>query len=117
MKKIFTLAVIVAMISGCQYLHIVPDPIPADVSFSTNVAPIFTANCIGCHTSGGQVPDLTAANAWNSLTSQNLVDTSNPTASILYVKINTGAMPPGGSLSQTQIEMILKWIQQGAKNN
>jgi len=119
MKKlsIALISLAILIIGGCQYLHIVPEPIPTDVSFSADIIPIFTANCIGCHTSGGQAPDLTSANAYNSIISMNLVDTSNPTASILYVKVNTGAMPPGGKLPQSQIDLILKWIQQGAKNN
>jgi len=117
MNKLIIIAAAIVLLSGCQYLHIVPDPIPADVSFSTDVTPIFAANCIGCHTTGAQVPDLTATHAYASLTSLNLVNTTTPTSSILYIKINTGEMPPGGSLTQTQIGTILRWIEQGAKDN
>jgi hypothetical protein len=55
--------------------------------------------------------------AYNSLISMNLVDTINPTQSVIYMKIS-----PSGSMNlyiktPTNQQIILNWIKQGAKNN
>ncbi|MEK7720255.1 MAG: DUF5777 family beta-barrel protein [Bacteroidota bacterium] len=47
-----------------------------DILFATQIAPIFASNCIACHKTGGQAPDLTsAASAYANIKSMNLVNT------------------------------------------
>ena len=88
-------------------------------SFNQDVLPLFTQNCAttGCHVAGNIPPDLSAANAYNSLFADNLVDTLSPQQSGIYL-----AVKPGGSMNShlpnsTDQITILYWIQQGAKNN
>ena len=40
-------------------------------------------------------------------------------SSELWIRINSGQMPPPGNneLTQNQIDLIAQWINEGAKNN
>jgi hypothetical protein len=116
-------------IQSCRKDFTAPQPvvnISSNVSFDTVIVPILTANCAikGCHVTGGQVPDLTATNAWNSLTGLGYVPVDDTSASsamscILYSKITAkvNKMPPTGSLTATETAEILAWIKQGSQNN
>jgi hypothetical protein len=97
----------------------------ATVSFSGDVQPILAANCAvgsNCHTgannSNGHI-DLSAANAYATIVQQGLVNTTKPTASMLYYETANGIMPkaPYAALLQAQESVLLNWISQGAKNN
>jgi hypothetical protein len=97
--------------------------LPAVVSFSINIVPIFTASCnsIGCH--GASSPaaglNLTPVSAYNSLMAKHETYTANPSGSNLYIEVSNGEMPkpPAASLSGYQQQLILEWITQGASNN
>lgn len=96
--------------------------LPAVVSFSTNIVPIFNSYCnsSGCHsaTSPAAGLNLTPASAYGSLMAKQETYTVNPTGSNLYIEIANGEMPKGGSpLSSYNQQLVLKWIQQGALNN
>ena len=97
----------------------------ANVSFSSDILPIFQANCAinsSCHVGADNLNkhvDLTDSMAYNTITTKGLVNTATPAASVLYNQIQTGIMPkaPYSKLSAAQINLVLNWIQQGAKNN
>ena len=96
--------------------------LPAVVSFSTNIVPIFNSYCnsIGCHAATAPAAglNLTPASAYGSLMAKHETYTVNPTGSNLYIEIANGEMPKGGpSLNNYNQQLILKWIQQGALNN
>ena len=131
MKKIIatTVSVIMALliVPGCYKVATVQvDNSPAvtkTVSFSKDLVPIFSKNCAlsGCHASGGQTPDLSSANAYNSLIKGNYTDKTTPSNSKLYLWL-TGkeaiAMPMGAANNPSNINgLTLAWITQGAKNN
>ena len=109
-------------ITGCKYDFIIPvevTPVTGSVSFSTQVAPIFsTANkCIACHKTGGQSPDLTSTNAFASIV-PNLVNTGTPEASLINsFPAPTTATHTWKKYSASEAAIVLAWIQQGAKNN
>lgn len=105
---------------SCQYEWVDPVDVivPDVVSFSVDIQPIFDQSCnnAGCHATGGTDPDLSPANAYAVLFSDNLIDLVTPANSILYKKVATGGImnkytQPGDP------EIILKWIQEGALNN
>lgn len=77
----------------------------ADITFSGNVKSIIDANCIQCHGTGGNSPNLTTFNSISS--------------SAVSVKsaVATRRMPQGGSLTQAQIDAIVCWVNNGAPNN
>jgi hypothetical protein len=91
------------------------------VTFANDIIPIFSKSCSisGCHTAGGHVPDLSAANAYNSLKIGNYFNTNNPESSVLYLWLTgkkTTQMPVGG-MDKDINAMVLAWIKQGANNN
>ncbi len=114
----------ITILGGCYYDNVIfPEGATPQgpVSFSADVIPIFQKNCAvsGCHITGGQLPDLTTANAYNSLTIGNFVNTSEPKSSPLYrwmAGLEALPMPPSGS-NLTNTAIVLAWIQQGAQNN
>lgn len=96
-----------------------------EVSFKSDIVPIFTASCVlnsGCHLGANSTNlelDLDSAVAYNALFAKELINISNPPASLLYVEVNSGEMPvpPIAPLPASQQSLILNWIKQGAKNN
>jgi hypothetical protein len=95
--------------------------ITTTVSFSNDIEPVLTSSCAksGCH-NGSVSPDLTAANAYNSLT-LGFVNTSDPSNSLVYLWLTgkeAATMPLGSSNNPNNINaLMLAWITQGAKNN
>lgn len=93
------------------------------VSFQKNIVPIFEAQCVSCHSGSSASGNL---NLEASVAYQNLsdpksgyLDTINPTYSLLYASMisSSNPMPPNGKLDKCTTDLILKWIQQKAKNN
>ena len=122
-RSIFLVSVLLSLlIGGCKYDFIIPvevTPVTEPVSFSTQVAPIFSTSskCTSCHKTGGEAPDLTAAKAFASIV-PNLVNSTTPEASLIY------SFPAPATASHTwkkytasEAAIILAWIKQGAQNN
>ncbi len=131
MKKIaviFLTCIMVLFITpGCYKVATVTvDNSPAitkTVSLKSDLVPVFSKSCVlsGCHTTGGQAPDLSSDNVFNSLTSGNFINKTTPPGSRLYLWL-TGkeaiAMPIGAPNNPSNINaLVLAWISQGAKNN
>ena len=91
------------------------------VSFAGDIIPIFNNSCntSGCHSAGGKSPDLSASNAFTSLTNGNLLNTSNPQNSELYLWMTgkKGTPMPVSGINKDYNSLILAWIKQGAQNN
>ena len=109
--------------SSCYYDDILEDvvPIEADLSFQNDIIPIFDASCntVGCHNAGGIAPDLSSANAFDSLLNNGYLDIDNPTNSELYLWVSgqkNTPMPVSGTDAVIR-NTILGWIEQGAPNN
>ncbi|NQV53365.1 MAG: hypothetical protein HQ500_09290 [Flavobacteriales bacterium] len=109
------------LFQACEYQEF--EPVVLDdtdtISYSEIIQPMFEASCLGsgCHVSAGGVPpNLEADFAYLSLIGGNYVDTLNAEESTLYLRIEKD-MPPSGALSDLQIEQVLLWIKQGAKEN
>jgi len=124
-KLLFTgivLACFMLVVASCQYKFIVepvvPPPDPEDtISFSQQIVPVFDEQgCTGCHNTGGQQPDLTPDNAYNSITNMGLVNTGDPVASKIYYY----PLPDGSHFAKytsAQAALVLQWIEQGALDN
>jgi hypothetical protein len=131
-KKILSFLIVpalfvIGLISGCYYDEVIPDVSiyeedpGGEVTFSGDIIPIFNTSCSlsGCHSPGGHSPDLTAANAYNSLINGEYIDVENPEQSELYQWVNgnrTTPMPISGTDPKIA-SAILAWITQGAQNN
>ena len=92
---------------------------PAVPSFAADVMPILQAKCVLCHgslggwnaasytsimTSGNNAPVVIPGDAANSLLAQKLFGT----------QASGGIMPPSGKLSDSEIQIIVNWINAGA---
>ena len=91
------------------------------VSFTGDIIPIFNSSCniSGCHSAGGKSPDLSAANAYNSLFNGGYINTSNPETSELYLWMTgkKGTPMPTSGVNKDYNALVLAWIKQGAQNN
>jgi hypothetical protein len=124
-KALVTVLVISAFYSCRQDdAVIVPEPaLPAVVSFHQHILPLFHANCAlsGCH--NGLNPNvhlnLTDSVAYKQLFVKHEIDTINPSNSFLYQQMtSTGTpMPPTGKLSDYDIKLVLKWLNEKAPDN
>ena len=120
----FLLFALTLIFNACTYDYIVKEELPpidvtVPVSFSTQIVPIFTNSCVACHKTGGQAPDLTAANAYNSIKTMNLVNTATPESSVIYTEPNPAntSVHAWKKYTAAEAQLVLTWIQQGAKNN
>ena len=112
------------LLNACTYDFIVKEELPpidvtVPVSFSTQIVPILTNSCVSCHKTGGQSPDLSAANAYSSIKTMNLVNATTPESSIIYTEPNptNAAVHSWKKYTPAEAQLVLTWIQQGAKNN
>ena len=124
MKKIFYLFVLILFLmtfNACHYTDIVPGEggnveISEDISYANTIEPIFkTQSCTNCHPTMKK-PDLTAGNSYASLTDGEYLNTKKPEKSELLIV----AAPEGehaAKLTSAQVELIIAWIDQGAKDN
>lgn len=83
------------------------------VSFKTDVVPIITARCGRCHVQGNR--GRFSAATFDSLMNSGHVDPGMPDVSRFIEVIEDGDMPPGGSLTDEEVNTLKQWIQQGAK--
>ncbi len=116
-----------ALTGSCTYEH--GDPVtcmlPDTVSFSRDIQPIFAAHCtdISCHV--GNIPagnlNLEPDKAYEELNDRGsgYLDTLQPHISLLYAQMISVSqpMPPSGNLDDCTTGLVLKWIEQKAKNN
>jgi hypothetical protein len=95
-----------------------------DVSFAKDIQPTLNASCINCHGNKGRLSVRTYDNLMKG-TSNNgpVVIPNNGVGSFIVKKLKGKAsgdrMPPepANPLDDLKIEIIIKWIDQGAKNN
>lgn len=112
-KKYFLIFLIpvfsVACLTNVEEPFVEEDPTAADpcetITYALHVKPIIEANCVQCHGSGGNFPNLTTYNG----TSAN--------ASLVKAETVSRRMPQGGSLTTEEIKAISCWVDAGALNN
>ena len=104
-----------ALFASCEkYVFEVEDVDPdVPVLFQTQIQPIFSNNCIVCH-KGSRNPDLRDGNSYSSLTTGSYVNLPAENSK-LYSQIISGSHAP--FTIDTEKQLILNWISQGAKNN
>ena len=137
MKKfsILLVVLILTILTGCKYDFIVPEVTPpidnggtngggnggsTDISFATAVEPIFNNgnNCTACHKTGGTNPDLATGKAYASINKPAYISLTTPESSKIYLYPSpTTSTHTHKKYTAAEAATILKWIQQGAKNN
>ncbi len=116
------LFVILFLLSSCYYDELVEsEPLAEDVviSFTEDIQPILKTNCSSCHPLLVPALDLTENNAYESMVNEAYVIPENAEGSTFYQRLlgNPTIMPPSGALPDSDIEIIRRWIEQGAPNN
>ena len=106
------LSVSVLFAEGCRSDKILPSSQECSgvVHYSTDIRPLILSHCAitGCHVSGFQPGDFTLY--------QPLKDRADNGRLLLFV-LEVRNMPPNGSITEEQRQMIGCWIEQGAPNN
>ena len=82
----------------------------ATVSFASDIVPIFNSSCKSCPSESNETLNL-ATNVYSNVSKE--VNTSSPTSSKLYIKLNEGHQ----GATSAQATKVLTWIKEGAKNN
>jgi mono/diheme cytochrome c family protein len=91
-------------------------------TFSANVLPIFQAKCSGCHGTLGGWTATSYSGVMTTGTHTPVVKPGDATNSLLVEKLRGtqqigGKMPPSGNLSAVEIQIIMDWINAGAKDH
>lgn len=91
------------------------------ISFQKQIAPIFRASCIGCHSDKTSMGGLSLVSYAKTMKggkggAQVIAGKSTESRLVKYL-LGTAQpkMPIGGSLKPTEIELIKHWIDQGAR--
>ena len=112
------------MMIGCykdKTVNVDAPAITRPVTFAQDILPIFSKSCAlsGCHSTGGQTPNLTLTAAYNSLIIGNYINKTSPENSFIYLKMTgkKGTVMPVGGMNKDYNALILAWIKQGANNN
>jgi len=94
-------------------------PTPTGTMFSTDVMPVFEANCKGCHGNKGNFTVTTANGTYNNLMNNGFINTNSPSNSIILQRAS-GSGHGGGTIlptGSTGYNTIKAWISEGALNN
>jgi len=94
----------------------------SQVDYASQIQPIFNSNCTTCHYSSGGMGSLNLTSfseLMNGGVSGPSIVAGDHQNSLLYQRIvlppgTDGNMPPNVPLSQSQIDIIAQWIDQGA---
>ena len=112
------------LLPGCyrdKTVNVEAPAVTRTVTFSNDILPMFKKSCSlsGCHSAGGQTPNLTPAAAYNSLIIGNYINKTSPENSYIYLKMTgkKGTVMPVGGMNKDYNALILAWIKQGANNN
>jgi hypothetical protein len=102
------------------------------VSFASQVQPILTSSCSGCHGSGGTSPNLSAGSAYAALVNvtagmcsgAKYVVPSQPAPSFLVASLTSGGSLGSCSggfmashITSANLATLTAWITEGAPNN
>jgi hypothetical protein len=121
------LTVLTLALTGVVGRTVAAEPLPRTVEFNRDIRPILSDTCFQCHgpDKAKRKADLrldTEAGAFADLGGSRVLVPGRPDKSELYLRITTEdpkeRMPFPGSgrkLSQRQIDLIRRWIEQGAK--
>lgn len=122
-KKILIPLILITFLFGCE------EPQPPQVSFANEVKPVIDQNCTECHTAGQKGTEASGFMTvdYDSVMKGTkygpVIVPGNAVASSFYRliagKVDPSIRMPHGkeAISEENILMIEKWIDQGAKNN
>jgi len=91
----------------------------AQVDYNSQIQPILDDRCTMCHGNAGGLNLESYDNTLDSGNSGDVLVPGDHSSSLLYIRITLPSssdedMPPQGSLSQGEIDLIAQWIDEGA---
>jgi len=94
----------------------------ASATFAKDVQPIFAQNCMPCHSGGTDAKSPYVLTKYDGVMGNGKDSVPNviagkPDSSLLYTMLKEGKMPPPGPLAAAKLDIVMKWISAGAKNN
>lgn len=117
----FTLLLLIGCYKDKTVLFDTGEEITRPVSFVSDIVPILNSSCntSGCHSTGGISPDLSAVNAYTSLSNGGYINSNNPQTSELYLWMTgkKGTPMPTSGINKDYNALVIAWIKQGAQNN
>ena len=98
-----------------------PTPEPAAISFANDITPILQKSCVNCH-GGDRIEEGLVMKTYADLMAGSdngaVVVPGNAAESLMVKMIASKKMPKRGpKLTDTQIQQIVDWINQGAMDN
>lgn len=135
MKKLTIIILSLIMVQACKHdsnsdnTPAEPDNDPtvsntcdSDTTYFVNtVYPILLSNCTTsqCHDANSPAEGVNLTNYSSIIKTAEVVAGSHSESKLYKVLVDDGddVMPPTGALSQSDIDAIAQWIDQGAKNN
>lgn len=110
--------------TSCYYDQLPEESnLPVNVSFQTDIQPIFDQNCISCH-DGIEALDLRTGNSYNALMSlpeESIIPGYADDSELIEMLKQNGdtdnPMPPSGPMPIAKINLFISWINEGALNN
>jgi hypothetical protein len=117
-RQILIALVMIAVVEGfssCTKYEFLPRPVDPSYpwSFSNDIQPVFTANCITCH-GGVQSPNLSEGKSYAALSKGGYIKSPGE-ESRLYLQMISSSHTSRSSDQDKQ--KVLYWINQGALNN
>jgi len=103
-------------------LLVLLDSVVALVDYDSQIQPIFDDRCITCHGNAAGLNLASYNNVMDGGNSGDVVVPGDHSSSALFIRITLPSssdedMPPQGSLSQFEIDLIAQWIDEGALPN
>ena len=94
-------------------------PLMSQVDYDSQIQTIFNNNCTMCHGNSAGLDLTTYNNVMDGSNNGVVITPGDHAASELYIRIilpssSDEDMPPQGSLSQDEIDLIAQWIDEGA---
>jgi len=86
----------------------------AQVDYESQIQTIFNYSCTGCHGNSGGLNLTTYSGVMTGGNTGAAIVADNHSSSLLWVRVDNGSMPPSGTLSSDQVDLIAQWIDEGA---
>ena len=86
----------------------------AQVDYESQIQTIFNYSCTGCHGNSGGLNLTTYSGLMNGGNSGAAIVADDHANSLLWARVDNGSMPPSGTLSSDQVDLIALWIDEGA---
>jgi hypothetical protein len=106
----------VLLFGSCEKVVYPPfeiEPPEDSVSYSLDLQPIWDSKCVSCH-NGQRDPDLRPEQSYDELITGGYINTNEPSESELMKKLYGSH---DSRATEAEKQLILFWIDDGAKNN